>query len=208
MTGSGSADRVWSRPISCIVTAVAAEDAVLASLDEVERVLRSLRGVWDEEAVDELDHALQAAGHAAARAPGDDELLVAALLHDVAHSPLVTEAGQPEHDAVARVWLTPRFGPRVGWLAGSHVVAKRHLAAADPEYAAALSGTSVTSLGVQGGAGEAGPEWTANPWWPAALELRRCDDAAKDPAAPVPELGWALAAVRRVAERQDPEYPT
>jgi hypothetical protein len=51
MTGSGSTDPVWSRPISCIVTAVAAEDAVLSLLDEVERVLRSLRGVWDEEAV-------------------------------------------------------------------------------------------------------------------------------------------------------------
>jgi predicted HD phosphohydrolase len=98
--------------------------------------------------------------------------------------------------------LTPRFGPRVGWLAGAHVVAKRHLAATDPGYAADLSATSVVSLGAQGGAGAAGPEWTRNPWWPAALELRRCDDEAKDPAAPVPGLHWALDAVRRVAEQR------
>ncbi|MDT7678733.1 MAG: hypothetical protein QOD82_6635, partial [Pseudonocardiales bacterium] len=65
---------------------------MISLVDEVERVLRSLRGVWDEEAVDELDHGLQAAGRAAARVPGDDELLVAALLHDVAHSPLLAVA--------------------------------------------------------------------------------------------------------------------
>jgi predicted HD phosphohydrolase len=183
------------------VTGVVGEHAVISLVDEVERVLRSLRGVWDEEAVDELDHGLQAAGRAAARVPGDDELLVAALLHDVAHSPLLAVAATA-HDEVARSWLTPRFGPRVGWLAGAHVVAKRHLAATDPGYAADLSATSVVSLGAQGGAGAAGPEWTRNPWWPAALELRRCDDEAKDPAAPVPGLHWALDAVRRVAEQR------
>jgi predicted HD phosphohydrolase len=171
---------------------------------EVGRVLTSLRGVWDEVAVDELDHALQAAGHAGATAPGDDELLVAALLHDVAHSPLLGEAGGP-HDEVARRWLTPRFGARVGWLAGAHVVAKRHLAATDPGYAAALSDTSVESLRRQGGDGPAGPEWTAHRWWAAALVLRRCDDAAKDPHAPVPEPEWVLAAVARLAGRRGPD---
>ncbi|HEV7787409.1 MAG TPA: hypothetical protein VGP05_00230 [Pseudonocardia sp.] len=30
----------------------------------------------------------------------------------------------------------------------------------------------------------------------------RCDDEAKDPAAPVPGLHWALDAVRRVAEQR------
>ncbi|WP_051341230.1 HD family phosphohydrolase [Pseudonocardia spinosispora] len=164
---------------------------------ETAEVLRSLRGVWDEEAVDELDHALLAAGYAAARHPGDDELVVAALLHDVAHSPLLAASGQP-HDQVARDWLTPRFGPRVGWLAGAHVAAKRHLAQVDQAYADALSETSVRSLARQGGVAPVGPEWTRHPWWDAALELRRCDDAAKDPNAPVPELHWAIEVVDRL----------
>jgi hypothetical protein len=43
----------------------------MAVLDEVGHLLRSLRGVWDEDAVDELDHALQAA--ARARDDGADE---------------------------------------------------------------------------------------------------------------------------------------
>ncbi|WP_445181495.1 hypothetical protein ACTXG6_23375 [Pseudonocardia sp. Cha107L01] len=117
------------------MTGVVGGHAVISLVDEVEC---SLRGVWDEEAVDELDHGLQAAGRAAARVPGDDELLVAALLPDVAHSPLLAVAAAA-HDEIARSWLTPRFGPRVGWLAGAHVVAKRHLAAIDPGYAADLS---------------------------------------------------------------------
>lgn len=160
-------------------------------------VLQSLRGVWDEEAVDELDHALLAAAQAETRHPADDELVVAALLHDVAHSPLLAAAGQP-HDEVARNWLTPRFGQRVGWLAGAHVVAKRHLAQVDPAYASALSDTSIRSLARQGGPAPVGPEWTEHPWWEAALELRRCDDAAKDPNASVPELRWAIEVVDRL----------
>src|SRR5687768_15364524 len=86
-------------------------------------ILLSLRGVWDEFAVDELDHALQSAARAMEDG-ADDELVLAAALHDIAHSPLMP-AG-PAHDLLAREWLTPRYGARVGWLAGAHVAAKRY----------------------------------------------------------------------------------
>jgi predicted HD phosphohydrolase len=89
----------------------------MAALTEVDDVLRSLRGVWDEDAVDELDHALQAAARAVDD-KADDELVLAAALHDVGHSPLFGEIATRHHDRVARDWLTPRFGERVGWLAG------------------------------------------------------------------------------------------
>ena len=171
---------------------------------EVRDTLRSLRGVWDEDAVDELDHALQSAwcaAHSPAGARGDLEFVVAALLHDVAHSPLVAGGGHG-HEQVAQKWLAVRFGARAGWLAGAHVVAKRHLAATEPEYRAALSPTSVRSLAAQGGSGEVGPEWTGHPWWPDALRLRRCDDAAKVPGAFTGGLDWALEQVRLLAERQ------
>src|ERR1700761_6290798 len=107
----------------------------MAILDEVGALLRSLRGVWDEDAVDELDHALQSAARAVDDG-ADDELVLAAALHDLAHSPLfVDHEGVEQHDRFARDWLTPRFGERVGWLAGAHVAAKRYLAATDPDYA-------------------------------------------------------------------------
>lgn len=154
-------------------------------------ILLSLRGVWDEESVDELDHALQCAARAMEDG-ADDELVLAAALHDIAHSPLLP-AG-PAHDAVARDWLTPRFGARVGWLAGAHVAAKRYLAATEPGYQ--LSETSALSLQHQGGAA-VDPAFTDHPWWPDALRLRRYDDAAKDPGA----VGAGVDEVLAVAAR-------
>src|SRR5918995_1162891 len=119
-------------------------------VEEVGALLESLRGVWDEDAVDELDHALQAAARAVDD-DADDELVLAAALHDVGHSPLFGEIATRHHDRVARDWLTPRFGERVGWLAGAHVAAKRYLVATDPHYVMTLSDVSVDSLHHQGG---------------------------------------------------------
>ena len=122
---------------------------------------------------------------AAARAindGADDELVLAAALHDLAHSPLFGDVATGRHDRVAQDWLTARFGDRVGWLAGAHVAAKRYLVATDPNYATTLSDVSVDSLHHQGGAG-VDPAFVEHPWWPDALRLRRYDDAAKEPRA-------------------------
>ncbi|UXA18202.1 HD family phosphohydrolase [Mycobacterium sp. SMC-4] len=167
-------------------------------VSEVDELLQSLRGVWDEEAVDELDHALQAA--ARARDDGaDDELVLAAALHDLAHSPLLGPVSDDRHDRVAQLWLTPRFGSRVGWLAGAHVVAKRYLAATDPRYAATLSTTSVCSLEHQGGPG-LDLDFVTHPWRDDALRLRRYDDAAKDPYASGMTIEDVLAVAARLAQ--------
>jgi predicted HD phosphohydrolase len=161
-------------------------------------VLHSLRGVWDEVAVDELDHALQSAALAIADR-ADDELVLASALHDVAHSPLLAPA--PAHDVAAHEWLLPRYGERVAWLAGAHVAAKRHLAATEPGYAQSLSATSTTSLHAQGGAGVDDAVVT-HPWWPDALRLRRYDDAAKDPTASGASIEDVLAVAARVLHRR------
>jgi len=159
---------------------------------DLAEILLSLRGVWDEEAVDELDHALQSAARAMEDG-ADDELMLAAALHDIAHSPLMP-AG-PAHDLLAREWLTPRFGERVGWLAGAHVAAKRYLAATVPGYR--LSATSELSLLHQGGAA-VDPAFLDHRWWPDALRLRHYDDAAKDPDAPGATVEQVLEVARRV----------
>jgi predicted HD phosphohydrolase len=165
-------------------------------LDEVGDLLRSLRGVWDEDAVDELDHALQAA--ARARDDGaDDELVLAAALHDLAHSPEFGDITPQHHDRIAREWLTPRFGARVGWLAGAHVAAKRYLVATDPDYATTLSDVSVDSLHRQGGA-HVDPAFSDHPWWPDALRLRRYDDSAKDPRGNAASIDDVLVIAKRV----------
>jgi predicted HD phosphohydrolase len=179
----------WYRPIGGML-------ATVDAITDTARLLSSLRNVWDEEAVDELDHALQSATRAADDG-ADDELVLAAALHDVAHSPLFDAASARRHDETARQWLVPRFGERVGWLAGQHVAAKRYLAATDPAYGAALTPTSAASLREQGGAG-VDTEVVAHPWWPDALRLRRYDDAAKDPGA---DETMTIEDVLAVAER-------
>ena len=50
-----------------------------------------------------------------------------------------------------------------------------------------------------GGAAEVDPRWGDHPWWGHALDLRRCDDAAKVPGAPVPDLETLRPLLRRVA---------
>ncbi|WAC54406.1 HD family phosphohydrolase [Gordonia sp. SL306] len=165
---------------------------------EVTAVLRSLRGIWDEPTVDELDHAMQAGWHAQADSAPDD-LVLAAVLHDVGRSPLLP--GPEPHDRIAREWLTPRFGARVGWLAGAHVAAKRFLAATESGYAAGLSETSVDSLAHQGGAGGVDASWTAHPWWTDAIRLRRYDDAAKVVGAPGMDIVEAGNLAGMIADR-------
>jgi predicted HD phosphohydrolase len=167
----------------------------MAVLEEVSRLLHSLRGRWDEDSVDELDHALQSAARAMDDR-ADDELVLAAALHDLAHSPLFDDVASHQHDSVARDWLTPRFGDRVAWLAGAHVAAKRYLVATDPTYATSLSDVSVDSLHHQGGAG-VDRAFVDHPWWADALRLRRYDDAAKDPNG----VRASIADVLTVAER-------
>ncbi|MGV9802083.1 HD family phosphohydrolase [Mycobacterium sp. NPDC003449] len=166
-------------------------------VEEVGRVLRSLRGVWDEDAVDELDHALQSAARAAEDG-ADDELILAAALHDLAHSPLFGGPGADRHDRFAMDWLTPRFGARVGWLAGAHVAAKRYLAATDPAYA--LSDTSIASLHRQGGPAVDG-DFVNHPWFGDAVRLRRYDDAAKDPDGRAMTVDGVLAVAERVVRK-------
>lgn len=169
------------------------------AIEETAQVLASLRGVWDEVEVDELDHALQA-GRRATDDGADDELVLASVLHDVGHSPLVLTDPLVHHEDAAQEWLTARFGIRVGWLAGSHVEAKQYLAATDEDYARALSPTSVRSLAYQGGA-LATSSRTGHVWWPDALRLRRYDDAAKVPGAQALSIDEALDVARRVVRR-------
>lgn len=172
----------------------------MTAVAEVAVLLRSLRDVWDEETVDELDHALQSAARAQ-EDRADDELVLAAALHDLAHSPLFGDVATREHDRVAQEWLTVRFGERVGWLAGAHVAAKRYLVATDPAYADTLSDVSVDSLHHQGGAG-VDSAYVDHPWWADALRLRRYDDAAKSPNGEAVTIDVVLGVAERVLARR------
>ncbi|MFB0825186.1 phosphonate degradation HD-domain oxygenase [Chromobacterium violaceum] len=147
------------------------------------------------EAVSQFDHAIQAA--TLARDAGcDDELTLAAFLHDVGHLLEHDDAqamggyGVMAHDKLARDYLLQLgFSPRLARLVGMHVEAKRYLCAIDPAYLAALSPASAATLGYQGGpmrADEA-DAFSRLPDLADIQALRRLDEAAKDG-------GWSLDA--------------
>jgi predicted HD phosphohydrolase len=144
----------------------------------------------DDEAVDELTHALQTAGRAI-DAGADDELVVASVLHDIGRYPPV-QASHPglPHEEAGASFCRQLYGERVGWLVGAHVSAKRYLVAVDGAYAAKLSAASIASLELQGGPMSQAEVvgYAALPWALDAVALRRWDDAAKVPGAPAPGL--------------------
>jgi gamma-butyrobetaine dioxygenase len=160
-------------------------------------------GAYFGEGVSETAHMLQAAAGVARRRPDDAATIVAALLHDVGHllhnlGEDVAERGiDSRHEQVGAGWLARWFGPEVTEPVRLHVDAKRCLCAAEPRYLAGLSPASVRSLALQGGpmsAGEA-ERFAALPHAEAAVLLRRCDDAGKDPGLAVPGLDHYREAV-------------
>lgn len=158
----------------------------------ISRALEALGGLpYDGEPVDQLQHALQCA-HLARREGAERDLVLAALLHDVARSPDVAgeplDSGPVNHGEQGARWIAPLLGERVAWLAGAHVDAKRYLVAVDPDYTAGLTAVSSRTLHGQGGAMTSveQAEFERHPAWREAVRLRRWDDRAKDPRTEVP----------------------
>jgi len=153
---------------------------------------------YDEE-LSQLAHALQTA--ALARVAGAaDELVVAALLHDVGHL-LALEADSADgtpvdssvdlvHEAVGARYLARLFPPAVTGPVALHVRAKRYRGTVEPAYLAGLSAGSTASLAKQGGllAADEVALFEAMPGFADALALRGWDDGGKLDGLDVP--GW------------------
>ena len=144
---------------------------------------------YEVDGVDLLAHSLQCAGMAMAAA-SDDDVVLAAALHDIGRAPGLRERFPGPHEMSGAELVLPIAGPRAAWLVGSHVMAKRYLVAADPQYFAALSPVSVRTLEAQGGPLTPAEvqRFQLHPWAEHAAALRRWDDAAKIPGAPAPSI--------------------
>jgi gamma-butyrobetaine dioxygenase len=142
------------------------------------------------ESVSQLAHALQCA--ALARLDrADDELVTAALLHDVGHLVEDDQERPERHHGSGGAALVGAFvPPRLAWLIEHHVVAKRYLCTVDPRYAERLSPASRRSYTVQGARLQPDEQLAleTRPWFADAVRLRRWDDAAKLPGAACPPL--------------------
>jgi predicted HD phosphohydrolase len=156
---------------------------MMLSSNELAALIEGLAGLpYGGEAVDQRRHALQCAGHAVA-AGSDDELVLAAALHDIGRAVPVREEfpGLP-HEQAGAAFARDRIGEGVAWLIAQHVPAKRYLVAVDDAYFGQLSPASVRSLERQGGPMNTAEvqEFGSHPRAEAAVALRRWDEAAKD----------------------------
>ncbi len=146
------------------------------------------------EAVDQLEHALQAATLAES-AGARPAIVAAALLHDIGRAPgVAAELPGAPHERAGAAYCSRLLGNEVGWLVGSHVLAKRALVATDPGYLAKLSPVSVRSLAHQGGpaAADETARFLRHPMAQDAMALRRWDDLAKTAGAPTRTLDELL----------------
>ena len=171
----------------------------MRTLDEIEALFASASAqAYLGEPVTLAQHMLQAAALAGA-ACASDALVAAALLHDVGH--ILAVDGTP-HELAAADWLTGlQFPTQTCDAVRLHVDAKRYLCAVEPGYFELLSEVSRQSLVVQGGPmSRAEVERFAGlPHADAAIQLRRFDEAAKDPSAPAPPFEQFRRLLGRVA---------
>ena len=165
-----------------------------ACVDQIMELLATAgQSAYFGEPVTQLEHALQCA-QLARDAGGDEEMIIAALLHDIGHllddEGLRDDAvGVIDHDAVGARYLRERgFSEKVAQLVSGHVAAKRYLTLTNPSYFARLSAASVATLQLQGGpmTAEEAAVFGRDPLFEQKLRLRSWDEQGK-------LTGWAVA---------------
>ncbi len=138
------------------------------------------------EPVTMAEHMLQGAWLAEADGAGD-ELVAAALLHDIGHYTSEFGTYSPDdiedkhHDEAGGEVLAPFFPPVIVECVRLHVAAKRYLCATDPGYFGKLSQASVHTLSLQGGPMnvEEVAEFRRNPFHDEAVRVRIWDEGGK-----------------------------
>jgi phosphonate degradation associated HDIG domain protein len=138
------------------------------------------------EAVTQLEHALQTATLAREN-NASDQLITAALLHDIGHllhdlpndAPL--KGIDDVHENKAAVFLRKYFPEAVTEPVRLHVMAKRYLSSTEETYYSLLSEPSKQSLVLQGGLMSTAEvsAFEQNPFFSDAVMLRKWDDQAK-----------------------------
>jgi len=181
------------------------------SIPEILDLLNSRATTWyGQEAVSQLDHALQCA-HLAELGNETPETVAAALLHDLGHMLSAERKAVPDQDGmpskddlhqfVALPFLRSRFSDAVLEPIKLHVDAKRYLCAVDAGYWDSLSAASKHSLELQGGRFDDAQvrAFEELPFYAEAVRLRRYDDLAKMPGQTTPPLSHYADVMRQVA---------
>lgn len=178
-------------------------DVADLSVDEMLDVLATGAGMQLSAGVpvSQLEHARQTAALLAYLYPGDDELAVAGLVHDIGH--LLPGGTDEAHAADAARAVRRTLGERVAGTVGLHVEAKRYLVATERGYGGVLTTDSVHSLERQGGelSRDEASTFLAAPYARDAVMLRRADDSGKVEGLVVGDLSSWIPTLRDVARR-------
>src|SRR5262245_44235119 len=134
------------------------------------------------------EHMLQGAWFAEQEA-APEELVVAALLHDIGHFTSEFGTYTPDdredrhHDDAGADVLQPFFPPVVTECVRLHVAAKRYLCATDSSYYGKLSPASIHTLALQGGpmSEEEVAQFRTKPFYEEAVRVRLWDEQGKVP---------------------------
>jgi 2-amino-1-hydroxyethylphosphonate dioxygenase (glycine-forming) len=149
------------------------------------------------EKVTQLEHMAQAA-QLAEEQGHDEEIVLAAFLHDVGHI-CVSAAGDNEmdgygikdHEEVGGAFLLEKgFSKRLVRLVEAHVEAKRYLTWKSPAYYEQLSAASKKTLEYQGGQmdEEEALAFEQYPLFKLIIDMRLWDEEAKIEGLPLPDL--------------------
>lgn len=157
-----------------------------------------------DESVSMAEHMLQAAARAE-DAGASNDLVLAALLHDIGHLLLAEQSKTNaerthrdtdlRHETVALEFLAPHVPLAVVDPIALHVEAKRYLCTVEPDYFARLSPASVHTLSLQGGrlSDTAVASFERKHGWRDAVKIRRFDDEAKVVGALTPTIDEYVA---------------
>ena len=159
------------------------------------------------EPVTMAQHMLQGA-HFAETAGEREEIIVAALLHDIGH--FTSEFGtfsmddtQDRFHEEAGARVLERFFPSIVTdCVRHHVAAKRYLCATRPDYFRRLSEASVHSLNLQGGPMNADEvvAFERNPNLKDIVKVRHYDEAGKEPDLAIRPFSHYAPMVQRVVD--------
>ena len=160
------------------------------AINEIKRLYETYGHLKYDEAISQVQHAVQA-GRLAGEAGYGDEVVLGAFFHDIGHLMIEEVPDKQRDDAIYRHqivganYLRERgFSEEVATIVENHVAGKRYLTAVDASYMSTLSPASVNSLKFQGGpmSDEEVAEFEAAEKKDLYIDMRRWDDLAKNPA--------------------------
>lgn len=180
----------------------------MSTLESVEQLLSLFSKYGDVhygEEVTQTQHMIQCAV-LAQQENDSDEMVVAALLHDVGHFiGAQDDTGSPDedfhHEVLGARCLKGLFTHAVTHPIQLHVAAKRYMCAKDPAYFTSLSPASKHSLALQGGpmTPEQCLKFENSAYFDQAIRLRYYDDHGKELGLELPELSHFEPLLRKLA---------